>query len=75
MRSHTMKRERVFTSLRRFTLHKSAPLHTTRNEAHKMVVGAQPTPPIGLLGSEPRSATLQSAPGDSVPAAPCTPDR
>ena len=30
-----MKRERVFTSLRRFTLHKSAPLHTTRNEAHK----------------------------------------
>jgi len=35
-----------------------------------MVVGAQPTPPIGLLGSEPRSATLQSAPGDSVPAAP-----
>ena len=34
MRSHTMKRERVFTSLRRFTLHKSAPLHTTRNEAH-----------------------------------------
>ena len=40
-----------------------------------MVVGAQPPPPIGLLGSEPRSATLQSAPGDSVPAAPCTPDR